>query len=360
MRALIEQRIRNRGPMPFDEFMELCLYHPEQGYFSAGSVRPGIAGDFVTAPEVSPWFGRLVGRWATDRLPPDHTGWSFIDIGAGSGALIDAARREIPDDVALIAVERSTAARRVLADRGITAVPSVDAVPSGPAIVVMNEVVDNVPAALVRRRGDRLLEVMVEIGTPTGERGTFSLTEHPVRPGVAAWVGRYLPILGDGSLAVVQPGVTDLLDAVLAKVGAGALCIIDYGGGSDVLASRPLESLVRTYRHQRTGFDFLRHPGETDITVDMNTDVLTAWAQHNGLSVEGRTQAEFLEAAGARIVMAELTAAEHAAAAANDVMGQLAVRSEAVGVTALLDPGGFGAFDVVLMDREPNTPVEPS
>ena len=71
-------RIESSGPILFDEYMEICLYDSENGFFTAGALRPGTDGDFVTSPEVSPWFGRLIGRWVGASTPDD---WPIVEIG---------------------------------------------------------------------------------------------------------------------------------------------------------------------------------------------------------------------------------------------------------------------------------------
>ena len=62
LRGVIEQEIRERGPIPFSRYMELCLYHPELGYYSRNAAQFGKAGDFYTSSDVHAVFGRLLAR----------------------------------------------------------------------------------------------------------------------------------------------------------------------------------------------------------------------------------------------------------------------------------------------------------
>ena len=62
LRQIIEQEIRERGPIPFSRYMELCLYHPELGYYSRNAEQFGKAGDFYTSSDVHAIFGRLLAR----------------------------------------------------------------------------------------------------------------------------------------------------------------------------------------------------------------------------------------------------------------------------------------------------------
>jgi SAM-dependent MidA family methyltransferase len=83
----IRERIRDAGgSISFAEFMHYALYAPGLGYYSAGTRKFGDAGDFVTAPEISPLFGRVVARQCAEVLR-DIPGASVLEFGAGSGRL---------------------------------------------------------------------------------------------------------------------------------------------------------------------------------------------------------------------------------------------------------------------------------
>ncbi|HEU5424518.1 MAG TPA: SAM-dependent methyltransferase, partial [Nitrolancea sp.] len=60
--AAIRDEVVRAGRITFARFMELALYHPEHGYYRAAAVRPGRAGDFLTAPEAHPIFGHALAR----------------------------------------------------------------------------------------------------------------------------------------------------------------------------------------------------------------------------------------------------------------------------------------------------------
>ena len=130
-------------------------------------------------------------------------------------------------------------------------------------------------------------------------------------------------------------------------------CIIDYGGTTATLADRRRGEVVRTYRRQRAGFDALAEPGETDITVDVNSDVLRRVVEELGGRVAMTDQASFLNSFGADAAMRDLIDRSHALARSGDVMGQLKARSEATDLKALVDPSGFGGFSVFLIRNGP-------
>ncbi len=352
---MIPQLIRHiqaNGPMPFDAFMERCLYDPEHGFFSAGAVRPGERGDFVTSPEISPAFGQLIGRWVAGRLArqPERE-VAVVEIGSGSGSLIGQLDNACESATPLYAVERSEAARDLIRDvvPGVTVVSDIGEIRATNVVVVMNEVLDNMPAALVRRTKDGWVEVAVSVD----DSESLELVGIPPRTAVEQWADEHLGPIGIGGVATVQIAAQELVARLLTDFEAVSVCIVDYGGSTAELADRTDRTIVRTYRHQHTGFDYLRHPGETDITVDVNTDALVATAHHHGASVTTMTQRHFLNDLGAEDLIAEFRKLEAELARRGDVMGQLTARSDALGVSTLVDKHGFGSFKVVTIDREP-------
>ena len=339
-------RIDTSGPILFDEFMEMALYDPTDGFFAAGAVRPGTQGDFVTSPEVSPWFGRLIGQWVRSVSEP---GWGLVEVGAGTGSLMAPLVGEVPDRDPWV-VERSRSARAA-ADALVpeaVVVDSVAEVGATHAAVVLNEVLDNVPAALVRRYGVNWVELAVD-----RDGDALVLTELDARGDVARWADEFLEGLKPGRLGTVQLGAQRLVAEILTRFDGVGVCIVDYGGWGADLAKLREADVVRTFKRQRTGLDFLADPGATDITVDVNTDALVSVANRCGASAAVVSQRDFLIANGAKDELDQLAAMEAAAARDGDVMRQLKARSDAVGLRALLDPAGFGSFRVVTMMREP-------
>lgn len=85
--ARIREEIESRsGWISFARFMEMALYEPGLGYYSAGAAKFGAGGDFVTAPEISPLFGRCLAQQCAQVLRM-LGGGSVLEFGAGSGVL---------------------------------------------------------------------------------------------------------------------------------------------------------------------------------------------------------------------------------------------------------------------------------
>src|SRR5215467_10850949 len=104
------------GWLSFERFMDLALYAPGLGYYSAGSTKLGAGGDFVTAPEVSPLFGRCLARQCAEVLA--RTGGEILELGAGTGRLAEslltalASAACLPERYAILEVSADLAARQ--------------------------------------------------------------------------------------------------------------------------------------------------------------------------------------------------------------------------------------------------------
>jgi len=346
MKRKLLARIDAEGPVPFDSFMAACLYDADAGFFTSGTLRAGEDGDFLTSPEASPWFGRLLGRWALSHLETDGI---LVEAAAGSGALLEPLVSELGEQaVSFYATEISAPARAEIKQR-VPAVQVVEGIeeipPAHPAVVIANELLDNLPFRLVDRIGGRWVEFCV------GKvDGTLSL-EHRRHDSLEEWCDTVLGSAPDGALMTAQTGVETWLTEVLEHFDTLDMCIVDYAGTTSELAERPRNDVVRTYHGHRSGFDFLGEPGATDITCDVNIDAVVSTARRCGASVATTDQRSFLIALGALDVLDELTDLEHRRARAGDVMGQLEVRSEAVNLRTLIDPGGFGGFTVFLINK---------
>jgi len=329
--------------MPFDAFMELCLYDPDGGFFSAGAVRPGTDADFVTSPEVSPWFGRLIGRWAAEQSRGGPA--TLLEIGGGSGSLLEPLVHEVGDAFEeIVAVEASGSARRAIADR-VPIVRIVDAISDVPsevrAVVVANEVLDNIPARLVERSSDGWSELRV------GESaGGLALQTIDADAGLSAWCDTWLGVVPEGAVLTAQMGVETWLRVLLEHFAATRILIIDYAATTERLVHRRRSDIVRGFARQRTGHDVLASPGATDITVDVNADVVVAVAEALGATVSVTDQRSFLTELGAVDVLDGLAELSHERARAGDVMGQLVARSDATNLRAVCDPVGLGGFSV--------------
>ena len=343
MKDRILERIDRDGPMRFDRYMELSLYDADEGFFSAGGVRAGTSGDFITSPEVSPWFGRLIGRWARSVVPRGEA--IFVEVGAGSGSLLEPLVEESSDwFVRFEAVETSPDGRARIAERAleVTLGPDLPAVPHGADVVVVaNELLDNLPSRLVERTGDGWLEMHV-----TAEGHRLELVALPADAGLTSWCDHFLSDAPVGPLLAAQQRMVEWLAEVLDAYRRTEVLVIDYAARTSHLATRGRHEVVRGFRGHRA-VELTDEPGSTDVTVEVNLDVLEMAAVDHGCDVTMSSQREFLDAWGASEAIDDLVQQEYSRAQHGDVVGQLRARSEATALRALRDPSGFGGFCVI-------------
>jgi len=357
-RAAIVERAHRHGPIPFAEFMDLALYG-EAGFYAAGR-GAGRGRDFLTSPEVGPLFGavmaRALDRWWTDLGRPDP--FVVVDAGAGPGALaraIDDASPECAPALHYVLVELSDALREVHAKAvplespswaAPTQVPgrgplfaSLAELPAEPfvGVVLANELLDNLPFALLERgddhwnevrvgaEGDDLVEILVAAAEDPANETTGLAPE--------AQIGARVPL---------QHAAVAWLRHVLSLVERGRVVVVDYASTTPELAGRPWPEWLRTYRAHGRGSVPLDRPGEQDITCEIASDQLA----HVRPPDADRSQADFLRAHGLDDLVAAARATWEERAAAGD-LDAVKARSRVSEAEALTDPAGLGAFRVL-------------
>ncbi len=271
----IRQAIARRGPITFAEFMEEALYG-EGGFYAEPPVGPGR--HFVTSPHVHPVFATLLGRalreaWeALGRPDP----FPVVELGAGDGTLARALLDELTDlPVRYTAVERSPGAREALRALGLAAV--VDdiggAAPIRDGVVLANELLDNLPFRVVRRRPTGVVEVLVGEGP-----GGLVEVEVPCPPDLAALA----PELDAGEEAAVPTGALAFVDALAAALARGYALLVDYGS-----AGGRSPGPVHGYRGHRLVERVLEDPGGSDVTAGVDFRAVSDRARAAGLEVLG-------------------------------------------------------------------------
>ena len=344
-----------RGPMPFRRFMELALYHPEGGYYAQPRPRAGAAGDFLTSPHQSPWFGRLAARqlqalWERMGEPASFPvleygageGWLAHDILEGAQALEPAFRGAIR----YTPVEQGPAARERLRERLAPWPASVRFPDSSPdqwmpgkdfeGAVLAHEFLDALPVHLLIQAGGGLRERHVE------RRGEgLAFCEGPLSDSrLEGWFDQLGVKLAPGQRAEACPAAAEWVQAIASKLRRGAILIWDYGYSARVLyGEERREGTLRGYRRHTLVPDVLARPGEMDLTAHVDFTALLQTAEGAGLRLGGFTdQTHFLLGLGLPEAL-EGAAGPDAPRERRAVMG-------------LLDPGGLGsAIKVMLLTK---------
>jgi SAM-dependent MidA family methyltransferase len=363
----IVAEIERDGPLTFARFMDLALYEPDHGYYRASSARAGRNGDFLTAPEANPIFGRALARHVVDawQAVGNPAAFAIREHGAGSGslaqALLDGLAVEAPALYRIIgyrAVEVEERRLAELRDR-LAAAGHADRLASdddGPivGIVIANEVLDALPTHRVvgaeatadadadAGQGD-LREIFVDwrdgdfvdvVGPPSSE----ALGERLAAEGVA---------LRPGQRAEICLAVDGWVENAAASLERGAALFVDYGYPAAELydpVRRPRGTLA-AYLGQRAHEDPYRAVGRQDLTAHVDTTAVERAAARAGLTHRATTtQARFLAGLGAGDLLVELQSGPDAS-----LQRYLDARSSLV---RMIDPAAMGRFRVMAFERE--------
>ncbi len=310
--GLITERIAAAGGwIDFADFMELALYAPGLGYYSAGATKFGAAGDFVTAPEISPLFARCLAHAVAPvlRSLPEA---SVLELGAGSGALAAelipalarlgvSPHRYLILEVSADLRERQRSLLLPAAGPGWPALAWLDELPRTPlaGVIIANEVADALPASrfTIGDGGVQALGVCVQ---PDG----FGWAPRAADAALATAVARLQP----GGISAFAAGYTSEISrrlpawiaALSAVLGNGTLLLCDYGMSRREYyhPQRVQGTLTCHYRH-RAHDDPFRTPGLQDITAWVDFTAVAEAAEAGGLAVAGyATQGHFLIDAG--------------------------------------------------------------
>ncbi|HET6784307.1 MAG TPA: class I SAM-dependent methyltransferase [Pseudoxanthomonas sp.] len=298
------------GGIPFSRFMELCLYAPGLGYYSAGSAKFGAAGDFVTAPELGPLFAGCVATAVAPVLQQLGPEAEFLEIGGGSGAFAEVMLKRLLAMDALPAryaiLEPSADLRERQRERlGRGLIPPVfdlvewlDSPPeqSWNGVLFANEVIDALPTPRFTLRDGEVFEE----GVALGEDGRFVRSDRPADALQAAAVRHLERTLGtpfpDGYRSELLPQLPYWVQAVMGGLEAGAMLFVDYGypRREYYLPQRDQGTLRAFYRHQ-THNDLYAWPGLQDLTASVDFTALAEAGTHAGFDLAGYcTQASFL------------------------------------------------------------------
>jgi SAM-dependent MidA family methyltransferase len=300
------------GWISFERYMELALYAPGLGYYSAGARKLGAGGDFTTAPEVSSLFGACVAKQCAEVLSEfDHR--NVLEVGAGTGRLaVDILSRleglgSLPAHYFILEVsgdlrERQRSLLSTALPHLIDRVRWLDVLPAPfDGVILANEVLDALPVARFRYTDGRYEELgvgfdgeeFVSIARPAGPAMTEScrrLVPHANEPSDSwdGYVSEYCPTLEPWSASIA------------ACLNRGAILWMDYGlpRAQYYLAERHEGTLLCHFRHRAHDDPFL-HPGLQDITAWVDFTSLAEAARAAQFDVAGfTTQAFFLAGLG--------------------------------------------------------------
>ena len=321
-RRLVE-RIRDvidasSGWISFERFMELALYEPGLGYYSAGAWKFGQAGDFITAPEISPLFSRCLANQCEEVLaqigPAD-----ILELGAGSGVMASDVLLELerigalPQNYLILEVsadlkERQRARIQQLAPHLAERVRWLDEWPkSFRGVVLANEVLDALPVQRFRIRKEQVLSIGVtwQLGQlDWSEAHADQTLENAVRE-IEREVGEPLP---DGYGSEMNMRLKPWIASLANAIDEGVVLFIDYG--------LPRRQYYRSERREGTLLCHYRHRFHDDPLINVGVQDIGAWVDFTAVAeaaiaaemnvIGFTTQAHFLIGTGIERLLAKL------------------------------------------------------
>jgi SAM-dependent MidA family methyltransferase len=312
MHEHLVQQIAAAGWLSFERFMDIALYAPGLGYYSAGAHKLGAGGDFTTAPEISHLFGACVARQCAEVLGA-LGGGDILEIGAGSGRLAaDILLRleslgALPDRYRILdlSADLRERQRRYLAEclpaHLAQRVLWLDQPPaeSFDGLILANEVLDALPVVRFRWYAERVEELGVVI-----EDGRLAWGARPASPAAAEACRRLAKAGGawdDGYVSEYCPRLTAWTQSVTRSLRQGAALWFDYGlPRSQYYLPERHEGTLLCHFRQRAHGDPLLYPGLQDITAWVDYTSLAEASRAAGFTLAGfTTQSYFL--AGSRI-----------------------------------------------------------
>ncbi len=369
----------------FAEYMDLVLYHPEQGYYATGAVNIGSEGDFYTSPHLGKDFGELLAEqfaemWHILGCP---TPFTLVETGAGQGLLaadilgylhrqhpecLDAVEYIIVEKAAgLIAQQQQLLQKLRLPTAGNSQqLPvrwcSLEEIPENAiaGCIFSNELVDALPVHQVVLEQGQLREIYVTTSGDVGDEINFvEVTDTPSTPrlveyfdfvGIDLMSGAYQ----EGYRSEVNLAALDWLSTVANRLRRGFLLTIDYGYSAQryYLPARHQGTLQCYYRHQHHDNPYL-YIGHQDITAHVDFTALERQGELCGLHKVGFTQQGlFLMALGLGDRIAALSSTDNArgqaTAKAQDVVTIMRRRDA---LHQLIDPMGLGGFGVLVQSK---------
>ncbi len=313
LRQQIAQEIREHGPIPFSRYMEMCLYHPELGYYSRNAEQFGKAGDFYTSSDVHAVFGRLLARQFDEMWKflgsPDQI--EIFELGPGRGLfaqdVLDWSEKKFPEFFRAVhysLAERSPALQERLQQTlrrhfgtGKTSLvsptrPGESTAPvralgaDVPLIVFANEYFDALPVEILSSEGKLYVsengEQLAESWAPALPEELEFLDHYSVHPEPGERIE--VPLIAQGCMSEAA-----------SLVRRGFIVVIDYGYTRQEQVAGRHRGTLAAYRQHSTSGNPYEAPGEQDLTAHVNFTALAAVAEQQGMLVGPLlTQSQFL------------------------------------------------------------------
>ncbi len=299
----IAEKIKQKGAISFAEFMNMALYEPGLGYYSAGLKKLGTEGDFVTSPELGQLFARCHASFFAPLLS-QLSQPLLLELGAGSGKFccdvltaLDA-MDVLPDQYAILEV---SADLKQLQQQKVAALPSrlqqrvvwLEQPPeqSFEGIIFANEVLDALPVEVFQYTTDGFQQLML-----SDQDGQLTEVWQPFKPLLEQQLTAMALDLKPGYRSEFLPQLSAWMASVVKPLRKGVVLMVDYGYSRTAYyhPQRDGGTLVCHRRHQ-ANFNPYQDVGLQDITAFVDFTAVAEAMSASGLTVEAfTTQADFL------------------------------------------------------------------
>ena len=307
---IVQQKIRQEGPIRFRDFMEMALYYPELGYYTSATEKFGEHGDYFTAPFFSNVYGSLIAKQLEEMwYLTGKKDFVIIEYGAGAGSLCSDILEHLKHNKSFYSrlkyciVEKSKAlqskqqglfdASKDIAEK-ICWIGDINEIFPFTGCVLANEVLDNFSVHKVMMKEKELQEVYVD------HKNNFTEILKPAEENFNAYFDQLQVGLPNGHCTEINLEAIEWLTNISSAMNKGFILIVDYGFPSSELYQSYRSSGTIVCYHKHTVND---HPydniGKQDITAHVNFSALDLWGTKAGLSNCGfTTQSQFLSGLG--------------------------------------------------------------
>ncbi len=306
--------------------MEEALYS-KYGFFNNEKVRSKKSGDFLTSPEVSKYFGKILNQW----IQKNNLYLNIVEFGSGTGSLIEQINTENK-----FAVELSTTARVELSKKNIQNAASLEDVTFKESDLVFgNEVLDNIPCSVAVFKDNKWYEKVVNL-----EDDSFSYDFVNARKEVIDWI-EINQLKGDENIDIeVQTNIDKFLENIIHNLNPKTILFFDYGFEQKDRVKRKYRSLLRTYKDHHLSVDPILEPGNVDITYDVNFSSVKRKLKTLGYESRLLLQRDFLINNGFNEYFDTL----QNKLLLSEGIENLKINSYLSGLKALIDSNGLGGF----------------
>jgi SAM-dependent MidA family methyltransferase len=302
---IIKNRIRERGPISFHDFMEMALYYQELGYYTSSPDKIGKQGDYYTSPYLTNVFGNVIAKQLEEMWTlTGKKDFTIVEYGAGMGSLCAdilnqlKQNKEFYKKVKYCIIEKSEAMRQKekkiigheLVNDKIVWYDSIEEISSFTGCVLANEVLDNFSVHKVMMKENELKEIFVDY-----DDGFVEILK-PSNKDLKEYFTELAIELPNDFYAEVNLEALEWIKKISSALEKGFVLTIDYG--------YPSSELYQSYRQCGTIVCYNKHTvndlpynniGEQDITAHVNFSALKIWGAKHGLENCGFTnQSQFL------------------------------------------------------------------